>query len=276
MRPEGLCKWKNPVSSLGIEPATLRLRVNEQRNILHEISTRKVNWIGHILRRNCLLQRIIEGKIKCGIEVTRRRGRRRRKLLDDLKERRGYSHLKEEALDCTIWTAHFGRGFGPLIRQTNKWMNLTTHGVCLYIKQMYRWRKLHNMDVYDLQFFPHVTRILLGWSNQGRQDWQARGTCGREDWCIRGLTGTPEGKRLYRRQMHRGEHNIKRSSWQGGSVWSELNWLRIGTSFIYLFIYLFIIIPKKSTYRSSPMNIGTVKEQVTWLYVMEPVIRQIA
>jgi len=42
------------------------LRVKEQRNILHEISERKANWIGHILRRNCLLQRVIEGKIKGG------------------------------------------------------------------------------------------------------------------------------------------------------------------------------------------------------------------
>ena len=68
------------------------LRVREQGNILHEISKGKANWTGHILRRNCLLQRVIEGKIKRGIEVTVRRGRRRRKLLDDLKERRGYSH----------------------------------------------------------------------------------------------------------------------------------------------------------------------------------------
>ena len=52
-------------------------RVKEQRNILHEISKRQANWIGHILRRNCLLQRVIEGKIKGGIEVTGRRGRRR-------------------------------------------------------------------------------------------------------------------------------------------------------------------------------------------------------
>jgi len=94
------------------------LRVKEQRNILHEIRKRKANWIGHTLPRNCLLQRVIEGKIKGGIGVTGRRGRRRRKLLDDLKERRGYSHLKEEALDCTIWRARFGRGFGPVVRQT--------------------------------------------------------------------------------------------------------------------------------------------------------------
>jgi ribosomal 50S subunit-associated protein YjgA (DUF615 family) len=96
------------------------LRVKEQRNILHETSKRKANWIGHILRRNCLLRQVIEGKIKEGIEVTGKRGRRRRKLLDDLKERRGYLLLKEEALDRTMWTARFGRGFGPIVRQTNK------------------------------------------------------------------------------------------------------------------------------------------------------------
>jgi len=96
------------------------LRAKEQRNILHEISKGKANWIGHILRRNCLLQRVIEGKIKGGgIEVTGRRGRRSRKLLDELKERRGYSHFKE-ALDRTMWRGRFGRGFGPVVRQTTK------------------------------------------------------------------------------------------------------------------------------------------------------------
>jgi hypothetical protein len=93
------------------------LRVNEQRNILQEIRRRKSNWIGHILRRNCLLKQVIEGKIKGEIEVTIRRGRRRKKLLDDLKDRRGYSHLKEEALDRTIWRNRFGRGVGPVVRQ---------------------------------------------------------------------------------------------------------------------------------------------------------------
>ena len=60
------------------------LRVKEQRNILHEIRKRKANWIGHILRRTCLLQRVTEGKIQGGIEVTGRQGRSRRKLLYDL------------------------------------------------------------------------------------------------------------------------------------------------------------------------------------------------
>ena len=43
--------------------------------------------------------------------------------MDDLKERRGYSHLKEEALGRNMWRARFGRGFGPVIRQTTERMN---------------------------------------------------------------------------------------------------------------------------------------------------------
>jgi hypothetical protein len=65
------------------------------------------------LRRNCLLQRVIEGKIKGGIEVTGRRGRRHRKLLDDRMERTGYSHLKEESLDRTLWRAALEEPLGP-------------------------------------------------------------------------------------------------------------------------------------------------------------------
>jgi hypothetical protein len=57
----------------------------------------------------------IEGKIKGRIEVTRRRGRRRKKLLDDLGDRRGSSHLKEEALDRIKWRKRFGRGCGPVV-----------------------------------------------------------------------------------------------------------------------------------------------------------------
>jgi len=98
------------------------LRVNEQRNILHEIRKRKAKGIGHILRRNCLLKQVIEGKIKWEMEVARRRGRRRKKLLDDLKDRRGYSHLKEEALDRTVWRHRFGGGFEPVVRQNTEWM----------------------------------------------------------------------------------------------------------------------------------------------------------
>ena len=92
------------------------LTVNEQRNILHEIRKRKANWIGHILRRNCLLKQVIEGKLKGEMEGIRRR----KKLLDNLKDRRGLSHLKEEALDRTIWGNRFGGGFEPVVRQNTE------------------------------------------------------------------------------------------------------------------------------------------------------------
>jgi hypothetical protein len=60
---------------LAVRNDEVLLTVKEQRNILHEISKRKDNWIGHILRTNCLLRQVIEGNIKGGIEVT---GKRRR------------------------------------------------------------------------------------------------------------------------------------------------------------------------------------------------------
>ena len=94
--------------------------LESMRNILHEIRKRKANWIGHFLRRHCLLKQVIEGKIKGEMEVIRRRGRRRRKLLYDLKDRRGYSHLREEALDRTMWRNRFRGGFGPVVRQNTE------------------------------------------------------------------------------------------------------------------------------------------------------------
>jgi hypothetical protein len=57
--------------------------------ILHTVN-RRANWSGHILRRNCLLKHVIEGKIEGRIEVTGRRERRHKQLLDDLKEKTGY------------------------------------------------------------------------------------------------------------------------------------------------------------------------------------------
>jgi hypothetical protein len=68
----------------------------------------------------CILKQVITGKIKGEMEVTRRRGRRRKKLLDDLKDMREYSLLKEEALDRTMWRNSFGRGFGPVVRQNTE------------------------------------------------------------------------------------------------------------------------------------------------------------
>jgi hypothetical protein len=87
-----------------------------------EIRKWKANWIGHILRRNFLVKQVIEGKIKEEMEVTRRRGRRLKKLLDNLKDSRGYYHLKEEALDrSSMWRNRFG--FGPVVRQNTERMN---------------------------------------------------------------------------------------------------------------------------------------------------------
>jgi hypothetical protein len=93
-------------------------RVKAERNILHGIKRRKATWIGHILRRTFLLKHVIEGKLEGRIEMTGRRGRRRKQLLDDLKEKRRYWKLKEEALDRTLWRNRFGRGYGPVVRQT--------------------------------------------------------------------------------------------------------------------------------------------------------------
>jgi hypothetical protein len=93
-------------------------RVNEERNIVHTIKRRKANWIGHILRRNCLLKHVIEGKLEGRIDVMGRRGRRRKQLLGDLKEKRRCWKFKEEALDRPVWRTRFGRGYGPVVRQT--------------------------------------------------------------------------------------------------------------------------------------------------------------
>jgi len=70
------------------------------------------------LRWNCFLKHIIKVKTEGRIKVTGRRGKRRKKLLDDLKEKRGYCKLKEEALDRAVWRTGFGRGYEPVVRQT--------------------------------------------------------------------------------------------------------------------------------------------------------------
>jgi hypothetical protein len=97
----------------GVNNEAVLHRVKEERNILHTIRRRKANWIGYILRRNCLLKHIIEGQIK----GTRRRGRRRKQLLYVLKEARRYWKLKEEAQGRTLSRTQFERGYGPVARQ---------------------------------------------------------------------------------------------------------------------------------------------------------------
>jgi hypothetical protein len=65
-----------------------------------------------------LFKYVIDGKFEGRIEMTGRRGRRRKQLLDDLKEKRRCWKLREEALDRTLWRTRFGRGYGPVVRQT--------------------------------------------------------------------------------------------------------------------------------------------------------------
>ena len=81
----------------------------------------------HINHMFCFLKNhfniVLSNNFRSGkgeMEVARRRGRRRKKLQDDLKDRRGYCHLKEEGLDCTVWRHRFEGGFGPVVRQDTK------------------------------------------------------------------------------------------------------------------------------------------------------------
>jgi hypothetical protein len=67
---------------------------------------------------NCLLKHVIEGKVEGRIEVTGRRERRSKQLLDERNEKRGYWVLKDEAIDSTVWRIGFGRGCGPVVRET--------------------------------------------------------------------------------------------------------------------------------------------------------------
>jgi hypothetical protein len=93
-------------------------RVNEDRNIMHTTKKRNAHSFRHILSVNCLLKHVIEGKMEGRIDVTGRRGRRRKQQLGDLQETRGYWKLKEEALARTLWRTRFRKGYGPVVRQT--------------------------------------------------------------------------------------------------------------------------------------------------------------
>jgi hypothetical protein len=63
---------------------------------------------------------VIEGRLEGRIEMMERRGRRRKQLLGDLKEKRRYCKLKEEALERTLCRTRFGRGYGPVVRQATE------------------------------------------------------------------------------------------------------------------------------------------------------------
>ena len=103
-----------------VGPAGEREGGQGEKQFPHTIKGREANGIGHIWPRNYLLKHVIEGKIAVRVEVTVRRGRRRKHLLDDIKETRVYQKLKEEALDLTVCGTCFGRGCGTVVRQTTE------------------------------------------------------------------------------------------------------------------------------------------------------------
>jgi hypothetical protein len=90
----------------------------KEMDILKTIKRRKSIRIGRILCRNCTFKHVIQRNVEGRIEVTGRRRRRRKRLLKDLKERREYWKLEEEALDLTLWRTRCGKGYGPVLRQT--------------------------------------------------------------------------------------------------------------------------------------------------------------
>jgi hypothetical protein len=92
--------------------------------------------MGNVLRTNCLLSHVVGGGIEGEIEVTERRGRSKR-LLDDLKGKRGYCKLKEEALDRVGWRFRSGRGDGLVVRMMDEsvtpiWLHWNSSDVKLY------------------------------------------------------------------------------------------------------------------------------------------------
>jgi len=115
----------------------------EERSIPHRIKRKKGNWNGHVLRINCLLLHVIERKI----ELTGRRGGRRKQLLVGRKEGRRFYNLKEKALGRTLWITRFQRDCGPVTKHcvrnycilhpfgnilVNKWqLTVNLHAVAL-------------------------------------------------------------------------------------------------------------------------------------------------
>jgi len=91
-------------------------RSEEERSILCAVRRRKTNWIGHMFCGNCLLKHVTEGKT----DVMGRQARKRKQLVDVLKEKRVYWKMKEETLDRTVCRTGFGGGCGSLVRHTIK------------------------------------------------------------------------------------------------------------------------------------------------------------
>ena len=80
----------------------------------------KSMFIGHILRRDCLLKHVIEGVREARLEMTGRRGRRLKQLQDGHKETRGCCKLKDETLDYSMWGTGFGWTCGQFVQQATR------------------------------------------------------------------------------------------------------------------------------------------------------------
>jgi hypothetical protein len=118
-------------------------KCKEASDILSRIKRRKANWVGHILPRNWLLKHVIEQKREGRANTTGRGGRRRKRLLDDLKPTRGYWKLKEEALDRTRWRTRSERGYKPVARQNTDWLKIKSKLLgqqrdCQFVKKISR------------------------------------------------------------------------------------------------------------------------------------------
>jgi hypothetical protein len=118
------CLWKIEKISWNdsIKNQELLHGVKEEKNILHKMKWWKANWLRHILRRYCLVKRIIKGKI----ERTERRGRRLQQPRDDIKEKRRYWNLKVESQDRTVWKTRFGRDWSMLLERLLLAVNIWT------------------------------------------------------------------------------------------------------------------------------------------------------
>jgi hypothetical protein len=99
--------WIYEMCMYNVRNGVMLHRIKEERSMLHAVKRRKANWIGHIWRGNCLLKHDIEGKKEGRREIKERQGRRRKQLLDDLKEKKEHCRLKDEALDRTLWRNGF-------------------------------------------------------------------------------------------------------------------------------------------------------------------------
>ena len=95
-------KWSTTLSQGGKEFRTWNKRKEGRKE------GRKPNWIRHILRRNCLLKDVIKGKVEGRKEVTGRRGRRCKELLNDIHKKKIYWKLKENVLYCVLWRTRYG------------------------------------------------------------------------------------------------------------------------------------------------------------------------